>query len=380
MCRQVATLSVIAVALSCGCADGGAGAGSSSSKTDGGSGSADGDTSTPSGTEDTSSGTETGGTLPAGDFETRCAAPGVVRCIGFDTDDDFNVGAGGVEGAYGDNFGIFPPSGTSDYSRVARDTSTKASGASALRFTIPSTSGADGSGSFFANFSEDLSVQFGAGSELYVQWRQRFSSELLANEYAGGGGWKQLIIGAGDVPGVFETSCTALETVVQNLQHRGFPQMYNSCTGSSSHGPYDPFEEPFQDFDFKLQNARPAPYCLYSQSPDDYFPPSGNCFGYAPDEWLTFQVELQIGARVGDEFVDSYVTLWVAREGQPSEEVITWGPYPLSAGEPAEDLRFGKVWLLPYNTGRDEGMAYPEAYTWYDELVVSSRKVADPAE
>jgi hypothetical protein len=284
-----------------------------------------------------------------------------------------------LEGAYGDNFGIFAPSGTSDYSLATRDTSTKASGESSLKFTIPSISGADSSGSFFTSFSEDLSIQFGAGSELYVQWRQQFSADMIANQYAGGGGWKQIIVGAGDTPGTFQTSCTALETVVQNNGHRGFPQMYNSCDGSTSHGAYDPFEEPFSDFDFKLQNARPAPYCLYSQAPDGYFPPTGNCFGYVPDEWLTFQVKLEIGPRVGDEFTDSFVTLWVAREGQASESVIVWGPYALSAGDPAEDLKFGKVWLLPYNTGRDASASYPEAYTWYDELIISSQKIADPA-
>ena len=82
-------------------------------------------------------------------------------------------------------------------------------------------------------------MQFGENSEFYIQWRQRFSPEFLATKFAGGGGWKQVIIGTGDQPGTLSTSCSALETVVQNLLHRGFPQMYNSCTGSTSHGPYD---------------------------------------------------------------------------------------------------------------------------------------------
>ncbi len=321
---------------------------------------------------------DTGELVPAGDFATRCTAPGVIKCVGFDSAADFNRGNGDQSGAYGDNFGIFAPSGTSDYSKSARDLQIKASGASSLKFTIPSQSGADGSGAYFTNFSTDLKLQFGAGSELYLQWRQRFSREFLANSYAGGGGWKQVIIGAGDHQGVFENSCTALETVVQNLGHRGFPQMYNSCTGSASHGPYDPFEEAFQSFDFKLQNARPSPYCLYSQEPNNYLPPVGNCFGYAANEWMTFQVRLKIGPRVGDEFVASHVDLWVAREGKASESVISWGPYALSAGNADENLQFGKVWLLPYNTGRDDSKSYPEANTWYDELIISTQRIADP--
>lgn len=312
-------------------------------------------------------------------FEARCQAPGVVRCIGFDSTADFNTGSGGTNGAWGYDFGILAPYGTSDYSRATRDTSVMASGASSLRFTIPPSSGADSSGMFFANFSRDLSVQFGANSEFYVQWRQRFSPEFLANRYAGGGGWKQIIIGTGDQPGKTFGSCEATEVVLTNTYYRGFPVMYHSCTGSASHGAYDPFEEPYQAYDFKLQNARPAPYCLYLQKDGNrYFPPDGNCFGYFANEWMTFQVRIKTGPRVGDEYVNSYVTLWMAREGRASEPVIQWGPYNLSAGPAAENQRYGKVWLTPYNTGRSASQSYPTAYTWYDELIISRNPIADP--
>jgi hypothetical protein len=311
-------------------------------------------------------------------FAERCAQPGVVKCVGFDAAGDFNIGAGGTSGAYGQNFGIYPPSGTSDYTRATQDTSIKASGNSSLRFTIPANSGSDSSGAYFTNFSSDLSVQFGENSEFYVQWRQRFSPEFVATKYAGGGGWKQVIIGTGDQPGKLYQSCSSLETVVQNTEHKGFAQMYNSCSGSASHPPYDGFYEPFGAYDFKLQNARPSPYCLYSQSRSSYFAPTGNCLGYVANEWMTFQVRIKTGPRVGDEFVNSYVTLWIAREGQPSELVINWGPYNLSAGLAADNQRYGKVWLLPYNTGKNSSVTNPTAYTWYDELIISRNKIADP--
>ncbi|GAB4468898.1 MAG: hypothetical protein OHK0044_10670 [Burkholderiaceae bacterium] len=302
----------------------------------------------------------------------------MVRCIGFDSDADFNRGSGGTAGAWGQNFGILPPWGTSDYSRATRDTTVKASGDSSLRFTIPTNSGADTSGSFFVNFSSDLSVQFGENTEFYVQWRQRFSREFLETQYAGGGGWKQIIIGTGDQPGKTYGSCEATEVVLTNLYYRRFPIMYHSCTGSASHGAYDSFEEPFGAYDYKLQNARPAPYCLYSQSRSGYFPPSGNCFGYFPDEWMTFQVRIRTGPRVGDEFRNSYVTLWMAREGKPSELVVQWGPYNLSVGPATENQRYGKVWLTPYNTGKSSSQSHPTAYTWYDELIISRNPIADP--
>ena len=126
--------------------------------------------------------------------------------------------------------------------------------------------------------------------------------------------------------------------------------MYNSCTGSASHPPYDLFQEPFGSSDFKNQNARPSPYCLYSATnAGNQLPPSGNCFAYFPDEWMTFQIHIKTGPRVGDEFTNSYVDFWMSRDGQPSEPVIAWGPYNLSAGNPTENQLYGKIWLLPYS-------------------------------
>lgn len=301
-------------------------------------------------------------------FRARCAQPGVIRCVSFDTAADF-------AGRYGDVSGIQP---VGDEFRASRDTAQKASGTSSLKFTIPSNSAANTSGSYFTNFSDDLSVQFGGDSEFYIQWRQRFSSELVAHRYLNSDGWKQLIVGAGDTPGKTRSSCTAIHLVVQNYYVRGFPIMYNSCTGSTSHGAYDFFKESFNG-DWKFQNARPAPYCLRSQQSTSYFAPTGNCFGYAANEWMTFQLHVKTGPRVGDEFKNSYVTLWAARQGKPMEEVIRWGPYNLTAGYGGDNMTFGKVWLLPYQTNKDSSESHPTAYTWYDDLIISKNRIADPA-
>jgi len=302
---------------------------------------------------------------PPSDFTTRCSAAGVVKCVGFDQ-------AADIAGGYGANSGIF-----SGVTTPQLDTAVAASGASSLKMTIPSNSGADTSGSYFTNFSSDLSVQFGENAEFYIQWRQRFSPEFLNTLFVNGGGWKQSIIGTGDQPGKLYFSCTALHVVTQNTYQRGFAQMYNSCTGSASHGAYDPFEESFNGT-YKLQNARPSPYCLYSQSSTGFFPPNGNCFGYFPNEWMTFQVGIKTGPRVGDEFTNSFVQMWIARQGQPSELVMNWGPYKLSAGSLTENQKYGKVWLLPYNTGKDAAQTHPVGYIWYDELIISRTRIADP--
>jgi len=222
-------------------------------------------------------------------------------------------------------------------------------------------------------------VQFGESQEFYVQWRQRFSPEFISTNYlASGGGIKQVIITTGDKPSKLYASCEAIGVVTQTYYYNRFPILYNSCTGSSHHGPYDGFYESIPG-DFKLQNARQSPFCLYSQAPNSYLPPSGNGFGWFPNEWMTFQIKIKTGPRVGDEFANSFVELWMAREGQPSQLVINWGPYYLSAGSQGEDQKYGKVFLLPYQTGKDSTQVHPTAYTWYDELIISRNRIADPA-
>lgn len=310
------------------------------------------------------------------DFVSRCQAGGVLRCVGFDSNAD-------ISGGYGANSGILP----GDMVNPQIDTSVKASGNGSLLFTIPSNSDAGSSGSYFANFSSDLSQQFGENSDFYVQWRQRFSQQYVTTAYAGGDGWKQSIVGTGDKAGCSPSAtgsglcyaaCTALEIVTQNQFHRNFAQMYDSCTGSTSHGAFDNFDQAFGS-DWQLQPGRAYPYCLYSQghtSPISYFPSVGNCFAYFPDEWMTFEIHVTTGPRVADEFTNSYVQLWIAREGQPAQLAINWGPYNLSAGSAAENQMFGKVWLLPYNTSKSSSTSYPTAYTWYDELIISTQPIA----
>ena len=309
-------------------------------------------------------------------FQSLCdpnANPGVAKCVGFDSTADLGGNYGDISGTLPDAYGALRPQ---------IDFTVKASGAGSMQFTIPPTSGPDSSGEYFTNFSNDLSTQFGEKSNFYIQWRQRFSPEFANTVYAGGEGWKQFILGTGDQPGCngaggngpCYSSCSDLEIVTFNGFHRGFAQMYNSCSGSTSHGPFDPFEQPFNN-DIKLQNARPSPYCLYSQRLNN--PPfsGGNCFRYFSNEWMTFQLHIKTGPRVNDEFTNSFVQLWIAREGQPAELAFDWGPYNLSAGNPLSNEKFGKVWLTPYNTNKDPSVAYPLAYTWYDELIISAQPI-----
>jgi len=155
------------------------------------------------------------------DFNTRCQSPGVVKCFGFDAAKELQA--------------HLSPAWDGSY-RGTLDTTVKASGDGSLRFEIPPKSPANTSGSFWLDFSDDLKAQFGEGEEFFVQWRQRFSPELLGTHYNGGDGWKQIIVGEGDRPGVRADSCTQLEMVVQNQYQRRadlIPNLVQTVSGAA---------------------------------------------------------------------------------------------------------------------------------------------------
>jgi len=153
---------------------------------------------------------------------------------------------------------------------------------------------------------------------------------------------------------------------------------------------YWPFEEYVDHgagLDITFQNARPSPWCLYSQgvtNPKTFFPPNGNCFPFVADEWMTFQVHIHTGPLLLDTdgnyvYRDSHVDLWVGRDGQPSEQVLNFGPFGIHSANFSTGMPFSKVWLLPYHTSKDPSQVTAEGYTWYDELIISTQLIAEPS-
>jgi len=319
------------------------------------------------------------------DFNSRKSGPGVVRSFGFESAAELK-GPPRPDGR-AMLYGVEPGEKTT----ATLDTTVKASGNSSLRFDVPSNSGSNAAGAFFANFSDDLSVRFGENSEFYVQWRQRFNQAFVdtffTEDWGDGkphaqGGIKQIDIAPGDTPDRGWASCEATEIVITTyLQHR-IPVGYNSCTGSASHSAYSGFYEPAAG-DFKLQNAT-STGCLYSQN--QKYPGEGpGCFTWVANEWMTFKLWVKLGPRnnVTGEFDNSEVKLWGARDGQPSQLLIWWRPgipgyFPLTAGSASDDQRLGKVWLMPYMTNKDPKQAHELCQTWYDDLIISRQDIPDP--
>ncbi len=293
------------------------------------------------------------------DFETRCQAAGVVRCFGFDSAAEVLPH---LDPAWDGTI------------RGEIDTSVKASGNGSLRFTIPTHSSANTSGAFWLEFADDLSVQFGTGQEFYVQWRQRFSPELLDTHYAEANGWKQAIIGEGSRPGHNAHSCTDIEIVLENTYQNKIPRMYHSCGAKDGHYEELLIHDPQRGY--LLQNAVGCQHSNVTSPP---------CVKYYPNQWMTFQVHVKIGTWYANDekyHHDSIVQLWVAQEGKPSKLVIDLDPkhgtgYDLANPDPSH-AKYGKIWFLPYDTNKDSNQDHATAYTWYDDLIISRSRIADP--
>ncbi|HEV8719978.1 MAG TPA: hypothetical protein VGW77_04990, partial [Candidatus Binatia bacterium] len=233
-----------------------------------------------------------------------------------------------------------------------------------------------------------------------------FTSGNWLHTFGNAGGWKQLIVGGGDVPGSSCSSsstndctstCTSNDIVVQNTNQATYPQTYSICNYFIPH--VISFNNP--NFggsgDFKEQTARTDPFCTYLQRNAGTPYANRNCFRYVADEWMTFQLGVDLGAEgTGCEvgrcdggypaYVDSRIRLWVARDGQPSELVMDT-IFDVDAGDQlnrsqvcciVDSKKIGKVILLPYHTGKAGAQVHPEGDIWYDELIISTQQIADP--
>jgi Fibronectin type III domain len=327
------------------------------------------------------------------DFATRCSQPGVIRCVGFDSAADLGGNAWGYRVGYGTQDGSACNSGSGSTQRRCPtiDTNVKASGTGSARFDVPV--GAPGSlaGAWWANFTDDLSTNFGGSGNFtyYIQLRMRYTQSFI-----NAGNWKaHWVTTAGDKPGCSasnstncQSSCTDIELVVQtNTPAWGFPSMYSGCPGAFSMTVDDTLSG---GSDFNFQNARPSPYCLYSQLvAGKQFPPTGNCFPYVADEWMTYSYKIHMGPRGtsgegnckgSSNFTNCYynndIQMRMGREGQPTQPVITWTG-GINAGTVANDLQYGKIWIMPYSGSATFSSG---GTMWVDEVIISRQPIADP--
>lgn len=301
-------------------------------------------------------------TTPDADFQVRCTAPGVVLCEGFDNAETFIPVTDGTsgKGLYASKMGAGPVRGF-------QDLAVKASGQSSLRFDIYGKTTADTAGKFWKNFGQS----FGENTTFYVQYQQRFSPEMLTNNW-GNTSWKQSII-----HGKAGGTCQEVEITSVNYYRTGIPIMYTSCGARSMYTTIDGSSWTSSTPQLIQQgtNSMDGYNCTFGSG---YPSGTGNgqgCFKYPPNQWITFYYKIQIG---NWNQANSKVEAWVSVNGQPYKEWVKIPNMTLKNNYPDKDNNYSMIMLTPYMTGKDSTLDYPTAYTWYDELIVSSQPIVAP--
>lgn len=289
-----------------------------------------------------------GGDAPIGaaDFLERCAAPGVLLCEGFDSQGVIDWD--GRNGFFWNGIQTAPNQGT-------LDTTVKSSGAGSLRFNTPDPRVPDGAGTA-GQFVKSFGKDFGEGTTFYLQWRMRFSPAMLAlsKENTGGGqGFKQIIAHRRG------STCAATELTFTNGSFVGRPTWYTACGGRGVVNQISQYEYEYQQGDYDT--------CVYAHSLGPL-----NCWHFTADEWLTFYWKVRIGTW-GQP--NSHLEAWAARESGPFEKIFDKSDMVLtSSGD------YNAVTLTPYMNARASSgtPTHPQAYVWYDELIVSGEPIAAP--
>jgi hypothetical protein len=280
------------------------------------------------------------------DFAARCHAPGVVKCVGFDNTTSDIVP---YVNLWPDGDGVL---------RGSLDTAIKASGAGALRFELPPNGGPNIAGQWSPLLPpyDGLGAHFGEGSTFYVQFRQRFSPEMLTNTAIWNSRWKQVAFYMNQV------ACAGVDLTTAHYNYStspvNFPIMYGNCGARPLYTNNGTPPTDLQQGDYN---------CHYGS------PNATDCFYYTANTWITFYYQVSVGT-FGQN--NSSVKAWVALPGENYKQWINMPNWRIDFNNSHSDY-FNNITLLPYMTGLTR-MNTPTAYTWYDELIVSTQPIVVP--
>ena len=363
------------------------------------------------------------------DFAARCAAPGVIRCYGFDNATDaakyLHIGSNGTSGS------------------PVIDCTVAASGGCSLKEFYKAQSDEGGSGRFTMDFLDDNSMQFGqpgsgvapnfaSGQDFYIQFRMMIDTNMLQNVSwgANANGWKMFIISDGDLTAsqcaLTPSACGGNSTysaptcsddeIVMAMDYPSgpgttqgnIPIVYHSCgVKDGGYQKLDVYDSVTNPGLYEQQNAIQYPAspgttptikgCAVSgggpPQPEFVIPP---CMGFrAPNEWVTVQFHAHVGTWYDINGVyhhDGIAEAWWAYPGQPSVQWLNFSPASGDAGgydyvasglpfTPPQTLPqhiYGQISLLTYDTNKDSTITNPVANAWYDELIISTARIPDP--
>jgi hypothetical protein len=241
---------------------------------------------------------------------------------------------------------------------------------------------------FLLQFSDDGSIAFGAGDRFSVQWRERYNAAFVNTVLTSAdgtpiAGTKHMTVTSAGSLGMHDESAMQLVTL-DWWQHKFLTAMGDNPDGTSG-GFWDELDGDRN----AIQNAT-APVCSRRVMIDNGIASPGysaGCFGFVPDEWMTYELFIDLSratlVSVGPRYVwdKSAFQLWGARENQAPVQLIDWHPglagyRPLDAGEIPQC--FGKMWCAPHSTGKSPAQQHPVMSIWYAELLVSRAAIPFP--
>lgn len=287
--------------------------------------------------------------LAYANFRERCAAGGVLVCEGFDDPSLFQPAIYPGSGLYPAGSGLFK--GTMDSTVVA-------SGKGALRFEIDPYTSANSAGFWRQIFGKS----FGPHSTFYVQFRFRVSPEMLTQNWGdpvGNTSWKVAIFH------YLSKTCGSVEITTQNNYLYGIPILYTDCGSRSmyTNGGNPPF--------LKQQGETSSSGYNCKFGTDYHKDP--NCLRFVPNTWMTFYYQISIGDWGKP---NSYIQAWAALPGEPYKQWVNMPNFVLDLDTPGH--YYDSIDLLNYMTGKDPKANHSVGYTWYDELIVSTKPIAVP--
>ncbi len=309
---------------------------------------------------------------PAGNLDARKTAPGVVRW--------FDLSKVPIQTGSNLNYAITP--GTSS-------TPTWDTMMGGLKFTIPGLSGSNAAGAMYGNFSADFQTQFREGMTFYMQVGTRWNAALWSTVFLDLNGNKQAGVKLWDIVGgdqpsnnIWQYSSSDAKSVFQTYYQSRLVEMYGY---HPVNGTNDGLFERIPG-DFKLQNAMPSPFCLYTKASGVPGAIPG-CFNIVPDTWMSWKTSFTLGPRIINYKGRATWTLarrrlWGAVFGQPSQLLIDFSPstngyYDYNAGDPALNLGIGKFYLMPYITNKSPTQSHPTCVAWYRDPIISTQDIAD---
>jgi len=292
---------------------------------------------------------------PESDFAARCAAAGVVLCEGFETSaaiNDYLQTAGDAT------------------TQGVRDTTTRSSGNSSLRFTLRSGVSDQNIGGAWA---KAIGHTFNVGDTMYIQYRIRMSPAYFSNNT---NYWHSTIKHI-NVHGSSSTCQGAEYTTVYN--QGGRVDMYNNCgdgfatqIGANVQGPCGGGDCLIQQGANHTASPSGSGYNCRYQNQVQGIGDGDGCFwtttGY---KWYTIYEKIFIGTFGGST---STVDAYVAVNGGAYKQFhrVTGVFFNNNI-----DNFFDQVRMETYMT-EIAGSAPTTAYVWYDELIMSTQPIAAP--